>query len=251
MAGEAAAGPREDEPGRATLSVPQTVLVTAYDPAWGGEAVGALQRRGIPSLQGSTPAQALFWARRVPPALVVLDLQIRGWRQLMREVRAEGRTVIALGDEGGARADALGGGCLDAVRSDIDADELALKVASLLRHGRGSGRGRIAAGPLVVDLPAGCLRWRGAEIAASPLLLRLAAHLAAQSGCVVPTQVLLEEVWGEPWATPNKVHQAVLRLRRALGEPADSPILVGRQRHGYCFLPEAAPITAGRRLSSL
>jgi DNA-binding response OmpR family regulator len=251
MAREARAGVRGDEPGRATHSAPRTVLVTACDSAWGGKMVGALQRLGIPSLQGSTPAQTLYWARRVVPALVLLDLRVDGWRPLMRGFRREGRIVLALTDDAGTRADALEGGCLDSVPTGVGAEELALKVASLLRQRWGSGGGRITAGPLVVDLSARCLLWRGSELAVSPLLLNLAAYLAAHPGRILPTRVLLEEVWGEPWAAHNKVHQAVWRLRSLLGETADSSFLIGRQWHGYGLFPDAVPIAARRQLAGL
>lgn len=251
MAREATAGPHGDEVRRATHSAPRTVLVAAFDSAWGGEMVGALQRLGIPSLQGSTAAQALYWGRLLSPALVIVDLRVHRGRPLIRRFRREGRTVLALAGDAAARKDALEEGCLDAVPTSAEPEELALKVASLLRQRWGSGEGRITAGPLVVDLSARRLLWRGSEVAVSPLLLNLAAYLAAHTGRLLPTRVLLEEVWGEPWAAPNKVHQAVWRLRLLLGETADSSFLVGRQGHGYGLFPDAVPIAAHRQLASL
>jgi DNA-binding response OmpR family regulator len=225
---------------------PGTVLVAASNSAWGGELVGALQQLGIPSLLGSTPAQSLYWTRRVQPGLVLLDLGAHGVRALIREFRSEGRTVVALAGDAAERADALQAGCLDAVPGGVKPAEVALKLASLLREERGNRTGTLAAGPLVVDLSARRLVWRGDGITCSPLLLQLAAYLAERPGRIVPTRVLLEEVWGEPWAAPSKVHQAVWRLRHLLGEGADSPFLVGRQRHGYGVFPEGASVTARR-----
>ena len=240
-----AAGPQDVMASDSGLSPVRTVLVVVGDPATGGEVVGALQRRGFPAMQGATAPQALYWARRQPPALVILDTLLPDWSRLVREFREKGRAVVALTDDPAARTMALESGCLDQPLTGLDVDALALRVEILLGRGWVSEAGRVAAGPLVVDLSAHSLLWRGRSIAASQLLLRLAAYLAAHAGQVVPTKVLLEEVWGEPWADPNKAHQAVWRLRRLLGEPASSAFLVGRQRHGYALLPDATVI--GRR----
>jgi DNA-binding response OmpR family regulator len=62
----------------------------------------------------------------------------------------------------------------------------------------------------------------------------------ARPGRLTPARALLEDVWGEPWADPNKVHQAMYRLRRSLGVPANSPFLVARRGHGYGLFPQAS-----------
>jgi DNA-binding response OmpR family regulator len=121
----------------------------------------------------------------------------------------------------------------------LEPDELALKVARMTHSQHVRPRGTVVAGPLTVDLSAGRLVWKDEQLAVSPLLLSLAAYLAARAGQLTPARVLLQDVWGEPWADPNKVHQAMYRLRRRLGEPADSLFLVARRGHGYGLLPGA------------
>lgn len=225
----------------APLSPVRTVLVVTRDSSTGGEIVGALQRRGFPAMQGDTAPQALYWARRQPPTLVIIDARLPGWSNLAREFRQKGRAVVALVDGQDSRATALEAGCLDVHLSEVEAAAMARRVETLLAQGWASDADRIVCGPLVVDLSTHTLVWNGRPVAASELMLRLAAYLAAHAGRVVPTKVLLEAVWGEPWANPSKAHQAVWRLRRLLGLRADSPFLVGRQRHGYAILPEASP----------
>lgn len=243
------AEPQDTEPSESELSPVRTVLVVACDSAVGGEIVGALQHRGVPAMQGATAPQALYWARREPPALVVLDARVQRWRRLSEVFRGKGRPVLVLTDDPKARTAALEGGCLDAPLSGVDVEALALRIEILLGRGWVGETGRIKAGPLVVDLSEHHLLWRGRRIAASQLLLRLAAYLAAHPGRIVPTRVLLEEVWGEPWADLNKVHQAVWRLRRLIGEAADSSFLVGKQRHGYALFPDAAPLPSRRSVA--
>lgn len=238
------------EPDQTSFSSAPTVLIVTCDSARAGEVVGALQRRGFPSIQGSTAAQALYWARREPPGLVILDLRVDGWRRLLDELRGDRPAILALSDDLEARTQALEDGCIDAPLSGLDAEHVALKAAALLRRPRVAGTGRIAAGPLVVEPSARRLVWQGRSISVPPLVLRLAASLATHAGTLVPGRVLLEEVWGEPWADLSKVHQAVWRLRRYLGEPADSSFLVGRQGQGYGLVSEPASTIRARRRAS-
>jgi DNA-binding response OmpR family regulator len=235
-AGALRAEPRGEE-GTAPLSTSRTVLVVAAEPTRAGEVVGALQSRGVPSVQASTPPEAIFWARRSTPALVVLDMNVRGARLLLGEFRSEGRLLVALSDDDGERVRALEAGCVDALPHSLDPDELALKVTRLARSDHVRAGGSVVAGPLMVDLSACRLVWCDKQLTVSPLLLALAAHLAARAGRFTPARTLLEDVWGEPWADPNKVHQAMYRLRRRLGEPVDSRFLVAQRGHGYGFFP--------------
>lgn len=248
MAREAArrAEPRDGE-GVAPLSTSRTVLVVSPDSNRAGEIVGALQGRGVPSIQASTPPQAIFWARRSTPALVVLDLDVQSARLLLGEFRAEGRLLVALNDDADQRVRALEAGCVDALPQSLEPNELALKVARLARSDRVQQSGTVVAGPLTVDLSACRLLWKGMEMAVSPLLLELAAYLAAREGRLTPARTLLQDVWGEPWAHSNKVHQAMYRLRRRLDEPADSQFFVARRGHGYGLFPQAIGLAPAAR----
>jgi DNA-binding response OmpR family regulator len=212
-------------------------LVVTPEPTKAGEVVGALQDRGVPSIQATTPPQALFWARRATPALVLLDTNVRGAGLLLGEFRGEGRLLIALNDDDSERIRALEAGCVDALPKSMEPYELALKVTRLAHSGDLRPAGLIVAGPLTVDLSAGRLFWREEEISVSPLLLTLAGYLGSRAGRLTPARVLLEDVWGEPWGDPNKVHQAMYRLRCRLGVPSRSPLLVAKRGHGYGLFP--------------
>jgi DNA-binding response OmpR family regulator len=239
------AGPRDGE-GTASLSASRPVLVVTPEPTKAGEFVGALQDRGVPSIQASTPPQAIFWARRATPVLVLLDTNVRGAGLLLGEFRGEGRLLIALNDDDGERVRALEAGCVDALPKSLEPDELALKVTRLARSEGLRAGGRIVAGPLTVDLSTCRLVWRDKELSTSPLLLNLAGYLASRPGRLTPARALLEDVWGEPWADPNKVHQAMYRLRRSLGVPANSPFLVARRGHGYGLFPDPLASRIGK-----
>ena len=169
-------------------------------------------------------------------------MNVRGARLLLGEFRGEGRLLVALNDDVGERVRALEAGCLDALPHSLEPDELALKVTRLARSDHVQAGGTVVAGPLTVDLSACRLVWKDEQLSVSPLLLALAAYLAARAGQLTPARTLLEDVWGEPWADPNKVHQAMYRLRRRLGEPTDSPFLVAKRGHGYGLFPQAANV---------
>lgn len=242
------AEPRGGE-GPAPLSASRPVLVVSPESARAGKIVGALQDRGVPSVQASTPPQAVFWARASTPALVLLDLSSPNARLLLGELRAEGRLLVALNDDADQRLWALEAGCIDALPRSLEPDELAGKAVRLARSDQAPAAGTVVAGPLTVDLSACRLEWNGRELAVSPLLLDLAAYLAARPDQLTSARTLLQDLWGEPLAHPNKVHQAVYRLRRRLGEPADSRFLVARRGHGYGVFPRPArlaPVAARR-----
>jgi DNA-binding response OmpR family regulator len=238
MAGYPARG--EEAPyaeGDASLAASRVVLVITRDRARSGEIVGAIQSRDLPAVQATSARQAVFWTRNVQPALTVLDLSVEGSRILLGELRREGHAVVAVSDDPQARTWALESGCLDAILPAVEADELALKLKGLVRGRRLRRRGTATAGPLTVDFGARLLSWRGEKVMVPPLLLDLAGYLAARPGQLTSGRVLLEEVWGEPWANLNRVHQAMWRLRKCLREPVESSFLVGRQNHGYGVFP--------------
>jgi DNA-binding winged helix-turn-helix (wHTH) protein len=56
-----------------------------------------------------------------------------------------------------------------------------------------------------------------------PKLMALLCRLAASPSATVPRQVLLEEVWPGVVVGEDALNQAVYRLRKALGDPAQQP----------------------------
>lgn len=243
--------------GGTAFAASQTILVLAPDPCRCGELVGALQRRGLPSVQATTLEEAMYWAEEEPPALAVLDLRAQRWRPILAHLRSDGRAVVALADDPRERRMALEAGCLDATSVKVDAEELAVKVRGLVRERRVVPAFRGAAGPLEVDLVEGRLRWRGEEVSVPRQVLILAAVLVAHAGHPVATSTLLQELGWDPWSKPDRLHKTVWRLRRALGLPRASGFLRARRGYGYEIFPDAdappradAPLLRSRKLAT-
>ena len=235
-------GPESDE----LLSAARTVLVLTKSRSKAGDLAGALQDRGLPAVIATSARQATYWMREEPPALVMIDLGVERAQFLVEHFRHEGRSVVAISNDAEARARALESGCLSAETS-LSPEELALKIASLLRERRLRRSGTITAGPLVVDLSHRQLVWRGERFAVPPLLLNLAACLAARADEFVSVGVLLEEVWSEPWAEPAKAHRAIWRLRQRL--PGSESFIAAKWGYGYGMFPLAVQWSSTRNLS--
>lgn len=194
----------------------------------------------------TTARWALAWTRHALPPLIVVDLGVHQARLLLAQFRREGRALIALSNDPQERTWALELGCMEAYPS-LEPGEFALKIAALMQDRKPRRVGKVSAGSLLVDLSERRIVWRGKEIAAPRQMLELAAYLARHAGEFVPARVLLLEVWGEPWADPNRVHQAFWRLRRYLNEPVASPYLIClRGGHGYGYFPSGLSVNRSR-----
>ncbi|MFN2613479.1 MAG: hypothetical protein ABR552_01500, partial [Actinomycetota bacterium] len=145
----------------------------------GGELVGAFQSLGLPAAMATNARDALYWVRELLPAISVIDLRAEGARILIPELRKQQREVIALSDDARSRTEALEEGCVESHHVSDGPSEIARHVASLIRSRDLRRVGHITAGPLMVDLAAGRLVFEGVDVSASPLMLKLAAHLAA------------------------------------------------------------------------
>lgn len=238
------AGPWDARERPGALSASRTLLVVARHPAALAE---ALQDRGLPTTFAKSARAAVYWVRQQPPAMVVLDLEVERAGFLLQQFRAEGRAILAVSDDPKARTNALEAGCLDVSTSSTPIDELTLKIARAVHDRRVRRVGTIAVPPLVVDLSARQLVWHGTRIATSGVLVDLAACLASRQGQIVPSRVILEEVSGEPWASTDRVHRNIWRLRQALGLSRDSQFLVSRWREGYGMFPDQATGTGSAR----
>src|SRR5215468_4472394 len=85
--------------------------------------------------------------------------------------------------------------------------------------------------------------WRvDPELAREGQTMRLLLYLAAHAGRVVDVQHLLDEVWPNVVVTQSSVYQAVLQLRRILGDDTEHPSYIENvPRRGYRLIAPVAP----------
>ena len=128
------------------MTASRIVLVAVRDASRAGEIVGTIQARGLPAVQAASARQAVFWSRLASPALTIVDLGVERSRILLGELRREGHAVVAVSNDPQARAWALETGCLDAMPSSFEPEELAVKVKGLVSRRLLRRRGTIVAG---------------------------------------------------------------------------------------------------------
>jgi len=81
----------------------------------------------------------------------------------------------------------------------------------------------------------------GQTIRLEPRTMRLLVYLATHAGRVVDVQHLLDEIWPNVVVTQSSVYQAVLQLRRILGDDTDHPSYIENvPRRGYRLIAPVA-----------
>ena len=91
-----------------------------------------------------------------------------------------------------------------------------------------------------VDMDRRCLRLDGTRVALEPRPFELLRHLIRQRHRVVSKQELLETVWpGQP-VSPSALARAVMKVRQAIGDADEAPLIRTVPRVGYHFVAPMA-----------
>jgi two-component system KDP operon response regulator KdpE len=169
------------------------------------------------------------------PDLIVLDLGLpdRDGSELVRRFRRDATTPILILSARNTEADkvtSLESGADDYVTKPYGLEELRARVAALLRRAAGpaaDSSGRLALGPLVVDVAKREVRVGGELVELTPREYELLKTMVSQRGRLLTRGRLLRAVWGEAYADEaHYLHVYVSRLRRKLAE-ADATGRVG------------------------
>jgi len=230
-----------------TLSgVGQRVLVVDDEARIRAVVRGYLEREGFEASEASDGESALRAQQAWDPDLVVLDVMLPGTDgvEVLRQLRTRSEVPVILLTARSEEVDKLIGlsvGADDYLTKPFSPRELVARVKAVLR--RGAARSaplddRLTFNGLVIDVDRRELQRDGRPVELSTLEFDLLAALARAPGRVLTRQQLLQNVWGYDFFGDERVVDVHIRsIRKALGDSADLPELIGTVRGvGYKFL---------------
>lgn len=223
----------------------EAILFVGEDIAVAEAAVPALSEAGFEVVVQANGEAALERVATEPPALVVLDLQLRAPRgpEVLRRIRRDESTerlpVIALSERQDEidRILAFELGADDFLGKPLSARELALRARAVLRRARCGSSPRpptsLVVGELEIDGTTKKVRVAGREVHLTQVEMRLLGDLAARVGTVQRREQLLQRVWPDADLGVRTVDTHIRRLREKLGPAADAIETI--RGVGYCL----------------
>ncbi len=214
------------------------VLVVDDDPETLRYVRAVLSDSGYAPLVTGDPDELAHLIRANRPALVLLDLMLPGTDgiELMKQVpQLDEIPVIFISaygrDETIARA--LEAGAVDYIVKPFSPTELVARVGAALR-GRAEPESFVV-GDLAIEYGPRRVSLGGRAVQLTAIDFDLLRVLSLNAGHVVPSHVLLRQVWGTLQAgNAARVRSAVKRLRHKLEDDADNPAYIFT-KHGVGY----------------
>jgi DNA-binding response OmpR family regulator len=183
-------------------------------------------------------------AEEVSPDLVVLDVMmpdVDGWR-VCQKLREHSAIPIIMLTAKGEEYDKLRGfhlGVDDYVTKPFSFAELLARIGAVLSRTRRSGAStrQVVRGEITVDFDKHHVLLAGAIVDLTPTEYRLLETLARYANQTVPTETLLDIVWGEEYqAQADQVKHYIWSLRKKIERDAGDPQRIITVRgFGYRF----------------
>jgi two-component system KDP operon response regulator KdpE len=207
------------------------ILVIEDDDRIRGALTRTLGERGHSVTDSGTALAGLQRALDDRPDLVLLDLGLPDLDglELLRMLRAVSTVPVIVATARDDNADvvaALNAGADDYVIKPFNTEQLAARIAAVLRRSAEpvAGPEPLTVGGLAVDVRSRRVVLDSNPIELSPKEFDLLAYLAARAGEVVSKRELLAQVWRMPYAGADKTVDVHLSwLRGKLGESAQQP----------------------------
>jgi DNA-binding response OmpR family regulator len=191
-------------------------------------------------------AAAVHTAKREAPGLILLDVRmpkLDGF-EACRRIREFSMAPIIMLTARAAENDILEGleaGADDYVTKPFSARELKARVRAVLRR---AGQGApppleppFQAGELRVDYAAQRVFVGQQEVRLTPTEYKLLCELTRSVGRIVPSEIILENVWGPDYAGEHQlIPRMIHRLRQKIeADPGQPRFILTRPGLGYCL----------------
>ncbi|MFK8053684.1 MAG: response regulator transcription factor [Woeseiaceae bacterium] len=186
--------------------------------------------------------EGLYFAREYPVDLAIVDLGLpkKNGLELIRELRAEGRTypilILTARDGWQDKVDGLTAGADDYVAKPFHFQELSARVNALLRRSGGWASSELDCGDIKLDTAKQVLTVKGEAVELTSFEYSLLEHLMLRAGDVISKTELTERLYDQDFERDSNVIEVFVgRLRKKL-DPDNSlkPIETLRGR-GYRF----------------
>lgn len=204
-----------------------------------------LEKDGFETVVANDGEQAVAFAQRYSPDLILLDIMLPGldgW-QVCREIRKTSETPIIMLTAKGETFDKILGlelGADDYVSKPFDTKEVIARIKAVLRRSvdkdKGNEKKEVRFDKLRINLTNYELEVNGVRIDTPPKELELVYHLASNPNRVYTRDQLLDEVWGfDYYGDSRTVDVHVKRLREKLENVSDEWSLKTVWGVGYKF----------------
>jgi len=230
--------------------VEKRVLVVDDEDRIRGIVRSYLEADGFSVAEARDGEAALATARDWKPDLVVLDVMMPGTDglEVLRRLRTTSEVAVILLTARSEEVDKLVGlsvGADDYVTKPFSPRELIARIKAVLRRGSGTASApveRMEFDDLTIDVEGREVERGGRPVALSTLEFDLLVALARAPGRALSRRQLLEKVWGFDFFGDERVVDVHIRsIRKALGDSADDPKLIGTVRGvGYKFVGRPA-----------
>lgn len=192
-----------------------------------------LEKNGFKAQSVANAEDALAIIRRQPPDLVLMDIGLAGMDGLeaMKQIHQHLSLPVILLTARRRELDQVLGlelGADDYVVKPFDPDVLLARIRSVLRRAASGGaraeESVLTVGALRIDLAAHTVSLNGQFVELPPRAFDLLVTLAQEAGNVVPTDDIMNRVWGADFmGEPQIIYVYIRWLREKLEEDPNHP----------------------------
>jgi two-component system KDP operon response regulator KdpE len=229
----------------------QRILVVDDEPHFLRALRTTLHGAGYDVETATTGEEALASAAIQPPEAVILDLILsdRTGTEVCRELRqwtAVPIIVVSAVGEEAEKVSALDAGADDYVTKPFGIDELLARLRAALRRGGSPASPMIEIGELRVDLEKHTVSVGDRHVHLTPNEFDLLRLFVQNEGKLLTHRMILQQVWGPPYAhESNLLHVYISQLRRKIEpDPARPRYLLNEPGAGYRLVDPSERQTA-------